>query len=112
MRGWEKVPHKTNGPENCRMLQGRARFGWEVVPEQPVERVLRGPCKQRRLQPLQCRTLLEVREGACRARQREWYRRELEGYKVFVSWQNRGQGLFLFPCGPALAGNDQKVEKG
>ena len=43
------------------------------------------PCKQRRLQPLQCGTLLEVREWACVARQREWYRRELDDHKVFVS---------------------------
>ena len=67
-------------------MQGSLCFVGEILPEQPVERMhKKRPCKQRRLQPLQCGTLLEVREGACTARQREWYRRELDDSKVFVS---------------------------
>ena len=67
-------------------MQGSKYLADEILPEQPVERMhKKRPCKQRRLQPLQCGTLLEVREGACTARQREWYRRELDDHKVFVS---------------------------
>ena len=80
----------------------------EIVPEQPAEGV-HHPCKQRRLQPLQCRTLLEVRERVCTARQREWYRRELEGCKVFVSWFDRGQGPFIFPAAPC--GNEKSGKR-
>ena len=67
------------------------------------------PCKQRRLQPLPCRALLEACERVCTARQREWYRRELDDHKVFVSWFNRGQRLFLFTAGSP--GTYKKVEK-
>lgn len=70
------------------------------------------PCKQRRLQPLQCGTLLEVREWACVARQREWYRRELDDHKVFVSWFNRGQRPFLLKgSSPGTCKKWKKVRK-
>lgn len=54
------------------------------------------PCKQRRLQPLPCRALLEARERVCTARQREWYRRELDVTRSLSLEESRGQGLFLF----------------
>ena len=82
-------------------MQGSQCFVGEILPEQPVERMhKKRPCKQRRLQPLQCGTLLEVREGACRARQREWYRRELDDHKVFVSWNEQGTRAFYFSKAP------------
>lgn len=80
--------------ESCRLVQGSQCFVRKIIPEQPAQRV-QNPCKQRRLQPLPCRALLEARERVCTARQREWYRRELDDHKVFVSWFNRGQRLFL-----------------
>ena len=65
MRGWEKVPHDPSCSESCRLVQGSQCFVGEILPEQPVERMhKKRPCKQRRLQPLQCGTLLEVREWA------------------------------------------------
>lgn len=70
----------------------------EIVPEQPVEGAQR-PCKQRRLQPLQCRTLLEVRERVCTARQREWYRRELE-YQGLCLLILQGTETFCFQICP------------
>jgi len=84
MRRWEKVPHDPHCSESCRLVQGSQCFVRKIIPEQPAQRV-QNPCKQRRLQPLPCRALLEARERVCTARQREWYRRELDDHKVFVS---------------------------
>ena len=70
----------------------------EIVPEQPVEGAQR-PCKQRRLQQLQCRTLLEVRERVCTARQREGYRRELE-YQGLCLLILQGTETFCFQICP------------
>jgi hypothetical protein len=39
---------------------------------------------------------LEARERVCTARQREWYRRELDVTRSLSLERNRGQGLFLF----------------
>ena len=78
-------------PDDAR--QQAARRG--ILPEQPAQRV-QNPCKQRRLQPLPCRALLEARERVCTARQREWYRRELDVTRSLSLERSRGQGLFLF----------------
>ena len=81
--------------ESCRLVQGSQRFVRKIIPEQPAQRV-QNPCKQRRLQPLPCRALLEARERVCTARQREWYRRELDVTRSLSLEESRGQGLFLF----------------
>ena len=81
--------------ESCRLVQGSQCFVRKIIPEQPAQRV-QNPCKQRRLQPLPCRALLEARERVCTARQREWYRRELDVTRSLSLERSRGQGLFLF----------------
>ena len=98
MRRWEKVPHDPHCSESCRLVQGSQRFVRKIIPEQPAQRV-QNPCKQRRLQPLPCRALLEARERVCTARQREWYRRELDVTRSLSLEESRGQGLFLFTAG-------------
>ena len=111
MRRWEKVPHDPHCSESCRLVQGSQCFVRKIIPEQPAQRV-QNPCKQRRLQPLPCRALLEARERVCTARQREWYRRELDDHKVFVSWFNRGQRPFLLKeSSPGTCKKWKKVRK-
>ena len=89
-------PHAESAfTESCRLVQGSQRFVRKIIPEQPAQRV-QNPCKQRRLQPLPCRALLEARERVCTARQREWYRRELDVTRSLSLEESRGQGLFLF----------------
>ena len=105
-------PHAESAfTESCRLVQGSQRFVRKIIPEQPAQRV-QNPCKQRRLQPLPCRALLEARERVCTARQREWYRRELDDHKVFVSWFNRGQRPFLLKrSSPGTCKKWKKVRK-
>ena len=84
MHRWEKVAHKSYFSESCRWMQGSKYLMWEILPEQPAQGFL--PVKQSRSQPLACRGLLEPRERVRKMpHQREWYRRELVFFKVFVS---------------------------
>ena len=39
----------------------------------------------------------------CTAHQREWYRRELDDHKVFVSWNEQGTRAFSFTPAPCRA---------